>query len=570
MVNRGASKGCATCRQRRVKCDETKPFCRACLRLGIECAGYTRSRLRFKDETLRYLSEPTTEVRQATNRNQCSRELIPHANTIPRSPSQSPQDLAVPFFLTYVTNIGRSVESTRGFLEFVRPVLSSENHSSALHAAVNAVALKVWTTMGHNNIPDSLPTHLIHHGIARLRQAINDPRERKKDATILAALVLQMHDTLSAVSGQAKAHGIHRDGALALLLQRNGRLHGSRYYPYLVGNLLHSRVSRCVRNSNALSSIELNWLRTQVIPVLPTNPSSLLDIIGVDIAAIQRDLCDPSFSLSIRPSTLQGLWERVQTQEVRLKRWLEGIPPLWYRKRLRSRSDIDPSIETYHGACDIYPSIQIANIWNTWHTYQLILGLAKSRLLNLRAPNLNEGLCTQRETEPGSVASEVQGIVDSICYSIPFYLGNCRQPGVLRNLENPHTKFPSYHDLSASDEDFLNYKMSDQYVSRFDHACHVSLHGPVHVISILSQLVSLFARKYSPNDAYLIRQDQEKWIAEQFLRSLYLMKMTSGCSWDTAKDFDHAVGVHEAIDTSSTARTLAARCKRDLWTITVL
>jgi len=29
--------GCLTCRRRRIKCDERKPFCKACTRLSLEC-----------------------------------------------------------------------------------------------------------------------------------------------------------------------------------------------------------------------------------------------------------------------------------------------------------------------------------------------------------------------------------------------------------------------------------------------------------------------------------------------------------------------------------------------------
>lgn len=32
--------GCATCRSRRVKCDETRPVCSNCQRLGLTCQGY--------------------------------------------------------------------------------------------------------------------------------------------------------------------------------------------------------------------------------------------------------------------------------------------------------------------------------------------------------------------------------------------------------------------------------------------------------------------------------------------------------------------------------------------------
>ncbi|KAI0468483.1 hypothetical protein F4859DRAFT_205268 [Xylaria cf. heliscus] len=38
----GRSKGCNTCRQRRVKCTEEKPFCSRCVRGGFTCHGYTR------------------------------------------------------------------------------------------------------------------------------------------------------------------------------------------------------------------------------------------------------------------------------------------------------------------------------------------------------------------------------------------------------------------------------------------------------------------------------------------------------------------------------------------------
>ncbi|KAI0444914.1 hypothetical protein F4803DRAFT_560573 [Xylaria telfairii] len=38
----GRSKGCNTCRQRRVKCTEEKPICNRCVRGGFACQGYTR------------------------------------------------------------------------------------------------------------------------------------------------------------------------------------------------------------------------------------------------------------------------------------------------------------------------------------------------------------------------------------------------------------------------------------------------------------------------------------------------------------------------------------------------
>ena len=46
------SRGCGSCKRRRIKCDETRPQCTRCRNSGIECTGYQR-RLRFVDETPR-------------------------------------------------------------------------------------------------------------------------------------------------------------------------------------------------------------------------------------------------------------------------------------------------------------------------------------------------------------------------------------------------------------------------------------------------------------------------------------------------------------------------------------
>ncbi|KAF2484765.1 hypothetical protein BDY17DRAFT_135153 [Neohortaea acidophila] len=35
-----SSNGCITCRSRRVKCDETRPFCRRCVQARRTCKGY--------------------------------------------------------------------------------------------------------------------------------------------------------------------------------------------------------------------------------------------------------------------------------------------------------------------------------------------------------------------------------------------------------------------------------------------------------------------------------------------------------------------------------------------------
>ncbi|KAL7935144.1 hypothetical protein V8C35DRAFT_279598 [Trichoderma chlorosporum] len=41
----GKSQACSTCRKRKKRCDLQRPACGSCIRLGLDCGGYTRSRI---------------------------------------------------------------------------------------------------------------------------------------------------------------------------------------------------------------------------------------------------------------------------------------------------------------------------------------------------------------------------------------------------------------------------------------------------------------------------------------------------------------------------------------------
>ncbi|EWZ47213.1 hypothetical protein ACJA88_009349 [Fusarium oxysporum] len=570
MVNRGASQGCVTCRHRRVKCDERKPWCKACLRLGIECTGYERRGLRFKDETVRYGANSAAVTRISNRAKQPSLE-----RTIIRLPSDHPQDLAVPFFLTYVTDVGRSLESTRGFLEFVRPALASERHDSALNTAVTATSIKIWSMIGKIPSSSPLPYQLLVKALKRLHQATEEPMERGRDETVLAALVLQMHDTLSAVSGQTRAHGAHREGALTLLLQRENCFKNSKYYAHLVGNLLHSRVSVSVRNRMRLPTKDLEWIETEVAPILPGNPSSALDMIGVSIADLQhtfRDMSPPT----VLSSADTKLRQQICNLDTQLRTWLKRIPDSWYPRRMKSGIDFDPSVPSYRGACDIYPSIQVANIWNAWRIYCLILEDIKDQLTKSSALS-----AVQHFDDENSISDyamfwtsnerRVQELVDSMCLSIPFYLGNCNYPTDILSTGSSDIIYPSQHDLPVDDEGYMRFKASDQYVSKLDHSRHVTLHGQVHAISVLSYVIDISMNSVRNRPSFL-REEQKEWIASQFIRSIYSMRpIFGGVSERRAHQgtvgLDHGL---QAADRVSIAKAFAIKVQKELWTISIL
>lgn len=549
MVNRGASRGCKTCRHRKVKCDEGKPHCRECQRLGYQCEGYGRTapRVRFKDETNRYSGNPAKRLKkdQAPSEG-TSLAATPATTSIESSPSRdvrsdssissSPQphhqDLAVSFFLTYVTTVGRSVESTRGFLEFCTPLFAGERQDSALIAAVDAIAIQTWERLRHPAASAPLKLSLKHKAIQRLQRAINDPDERKSDATVMAALVLQLSETLSAAHGHHKAQNTHRDGALALLMQRGDVKKHSKFYGPLLANLLHAKVSLCVRQPSAVDLKEVKWLRRLVSWIAPVNASTQLDFIGVSIASLQQSMLTGTPTTdSIAGSHPTELSDLVDTVEGQLQTWLDLVPDEWYPRRIPN-DDLHSSIDLFDHACDVYLSIQIATIWNTWRIYRIILACIKLELTAVgRCSSQPHTAATDQiyftDPTPSSPTQETQTLMSDICRSMPFYIGNRRHPTSFYDMADPDILFPSYHNLRPHDPSLLAYRTSNHYVPQTDHFRNVLLQGHLHLISILSQLIVLIS---GGNSGTLLAQalppEQRAWIAEQFMRCMVLLRLS--------------------------------------------
>ena len=304
------------------------------------------------------------------------------------------------------------------------------------------------------------------------------------------------------------------------------------------------------------------------------------------------------------------LFENIQAVDAQLKQWLEVVPQHWYPFRVHTGRDIDPSIATYQGACEVYPSVQVANIWNAWRIYRLIVEKIKLQLSNsgfafvapARASVLRNDLDTR----------EIQDITDGLCHSIPFYLGNRTSPVVMSDMDDPHLTFPTFHDVQQTTTDgqraFLQYRASDHHVSRLDHARHVILQGPLHMTIILSRIIDmLFAEDEdsgerggssgslpagnptTANNQKPLRPEQEQWISEQFLRALYLLRLLPESARVVSPENDTNVddknnqiptvaaaaaaasqSAQAAPNKISKARILASALRRGLWTLTVL
>ncbi|RAQ50770.1 hypothetical protein AFGD_002749 [Aspergillus flavus] len=536
MVNRGRSGGCVTCKQRRVKCDEAKPECQACQRLKLRCGGYNRhqnTKLKFKDQNHKFCTNTKQDVvKVATSSpgrspesNVQDREVV-RALTLRRL---SEPDTAVQFYLGHYASMGRDMGSTRGFFEMLIPAYFSEREDSALSLAVSALASETLSMWRQDATSFRSPRKSYSRALTRLQTAIQDSIERGKPATVLAVLALQTYENASAVYGLRRVSSTHHNGAASLLSFMGSDDMGRVVRAYLRRFMLHTEVSTAIRQKKPLKRIAYSWIRSKETMAVPENPSAALDAIGASVAELQASYTEfltqggSATSLKCVPKEWMAAAKRVDAE---LLAWAENVPDHWRPVRLISGRDIDLSIPTYQSICEVYPSCQIASIWNLWRFQRLLLAKITLGSLNafsdLSRFGLAYGQFVGDPTDFVNCQQTLQEVVDSVCHSIPFHLGNRISPSSLADFTDPTVLLPSYNALV--DGTPLDREVFDG-ISRDDHRRHVIAQGPWRAMHPLSRLLALFSEDHGEVIASLLRPGQREWICNQFLRVATLLHL---------------------------------------------
>ncbi|KAF2728112.1 hypothetical protein EJ04DRAFT_110567 [Polyplosphaeria fusca] len=495
MVNRGRSGGCVTCKGRRVKCDEEKPHCRRCRRHGLSCGGYkTKLKLRFREQNHKF--GPVDVGCRAL------------ARAVP--PSLPAPDTAVAFYLRHYAGYGRSIDSARGFFEVLVPVYRSQENDSALSHAVSALASLVWSIWRHGShgATDCRPPRQSYaQAVAGLRRAIADRNQVNMPATLLAVLALQLYENVAAIYGLRLAARTHHDGAISLLsLAEPGRAN-AMVGAYVQKFVLHIEVSSAMRRKRPIQSTVSLCLRSKAPTAAPYNPSVALDDIGASIADLQAAHAggDPKAEA-----------KRIDDQ---LLAWARSVPLHWRPIRLTSGHGFDSSIPSYMGSCDIYPSCQIANIWNLWRLQRLVLVKLTLGLHDNASRSLG-GM--PGEIEHVALGEVAQELIDSVCRSVPFYLGNRCVPSNMADFTDATIFLPSCPSAAQNNNADDVHRHLD--MPSDEHRRHIIAQGPWHIMSPLSRLLTLFSE--DARTASLLRPATCQWVRAQFLRVLTLLHIS--------------------------------------------
>ncbi|KAI7103634.1 hypothetical protein KC352_g37461 [Hortaea werneckii] len=127
----------------------------------------------------------------------------------------------------------------------------------------------------------------------------------------------------------------------------------------------------------------------------------------------------------------------------------------------------------------------------------------------------------------------MQDLIDGICFSIPFYLGNRTRPVHLHDFTDEEIRFPSFHSVGTERAKIALRRQDGDDTAMFEdeHRRHVIVNGAWHAMSILSTLLTITSEQAVAN---FLRPGQTSWICKQLDRVATLLCLPTGRSQDGA------------------------------------
>ncbi|KAF2183204.1 hypothetical protein K469DRAFT_215531 [Zopfia rhizophila CBS 207.26] len=204
MVSRGGrSKACSNCRRRRVKCDETRPTCNRCRKLGLDCDGPKDAT--WIIETGRFSSKP-----QSCSANQ---PRTPHRSGLQLVQRSSPIYASLPLsafedniYMSYARQYllrGGPIELAYEIAEPDMQALASTDNQrlTLLRSALFSLAVTYFGTQNHLEKIMDKGYHLYGLVLQQLNTALSEPQSQTTDETILTIFICMRQEMFPPTGG---------------------------------------------------------------------------------------------------------------------------------------------------------------------------------------------------------------------------------------------------------------------------------------------------------------------------------------------------------------------------------
>ena len=219
------SSGCRICVRRKVKCDETKPFCERCRKARLQCSGF-REHLVFVDETRQALDKLAPVQTSEAYTSPASHPPLHSTFPFPalnfcrelRLFGDS-DDVYFAYLLERFVATGNCYQDYYGNGRWILACLSKKDDHPAAHLALKCLATTFFGRQHHQESVVSDASYLYSQALRRLCQTLQDPQKAQTFDVLAATTALNLYEYIAFTSSRGWIH--HAQG-MAKLLELRG------------------------------------------------------------------------------------------------------------------------------------------------------------------------------------------------------------------------------------------------------------------------------------------------------------------------------------------------------------
>jgi len=341
---------------------------------------------------------------------------------IPNALSVNPEDAALFSWFNHFILLHRDSETQRGYLESLVPVYASARPGSPVSLATSAVAIITFARRPQYRQLLAVGLKTFGNALALTRKALQDPLQSKEDETLMAVLLLSMIEGLLALTDKKRPSNAHSDGALALVRHRGRDNFKTDISRRLFASVQTQTVSRAMKESIPPEKLLEN--RANVMEIMPCNAANRLTLVEGQVArllSLARCLFGDRYTVA--DSELVSLACSATDVQKKLVDWACTVPKDWTPKPARDKSPATLSkFQAYSTRMDIYPDVWVVSIWNTYRILHITVQIVITTCETMR-----KAMCrtpSDSVSSPATIPNIIQELIDDICASVPFCLGD--------------------------------------------------------------------------------------------------------------------------------------------------
>lgn len=447
------------------------------------------------------------------------RRVLAVLSTVPRHVSKDFENECTDVFLTIYSGVNVSKRAVGGFMHYLFPMLKRIPLDSPLHKAVSAVAVNMAVLWSVRRNESTVHRSYYVDAVNSLRKTLSCPDRSRDDDVLMAALLMDFCDALSAhFRGEVECmKRRHQMGALALVKHRGSGNFKNEVSKAMMIALQNGVIHNALQSQSSMPPNSQCWFEHAQ---MPRGLISQLDALALPLThALSRAKDALETFAAINNKILPDL----QTELINLDRqyvaWQGGLPKdcephlVWGEK-------IPFSIRkagVYRDQCSVYQDLQIANMLNVWRMRRVML----LRTLKECTIIMHSDEAVSEKFITAELDQATQVLVDGICDSIPFFLGDYIDK--VPPLQHSPLTFPYYEDEHGTIPEDPKA-----------HGWHAACAGGWLIMTPLIHLCCLS----SPVDQarpIVLRPGQRDWIRSQLERLEVAWKLPSR-SWPTNID----------------------------------